>query len=70
MHVFEACFLDRPSIQPVLIKCRLHFIMCLQHVFEIEQETGVVWENYKHLFYFIVENILERPCYQPVLSYI
>lgn len=70
MHVFEACLLDRPSIQLVLIKCRLHFITCVQRVFEIEQETGVVWKNCKHLFYFIEENILEGPCYQPVLSYI
>lgn len=62
MHVFEACLLAGPSIQLVLIKCRLHFIMCIQCVFEIEQETGVVWKNCKHLFYFIEENILERPC--------
>lgn len=70
MHVFGACLLDRPSIQLVLIKCRLHFTTCVQCVFEIEQETGAVWKNCKHLFYFTEKNILERPCYQPVLSYI
>lgn len=52
MHVFEA-LLDRPSIQLVLIKCRLHFIMYVQCMFEIEEETGVLWKNCKHLFYFI-----------------
>lgn len=69
MHVFEA-LLDRPSIQLVLIKCRLHFIMYVQCMFEIEEETGVLWKNCKHLFYFIEKNILERPCYQPVLIHI